>query len=78
MHRKRPDVVRKNSYEAIILGYGRFGETSQKCLDSLLPQAINESIDVLAVDNGSPDNAAELLRAYAKKNPVRTSVSRSS
>lgn len=62
--------MRKNSYEAIILGYGRFEETSQKCLDSLIPQAIREGIDVLAVDNGSPDNAGELLRAYAKKNPT--------
>ncbi len=62
--------MRKNSYEAIILGYGRFEETSQKCLDSLIPQAIREGIDVLAVDNGSPDNAGELLRAYAKENPT--------
>ena len=70
MSRKKADVMRKNSYEAIILGYGRFEETSQKCLDSLMPQAIKEGIDVLAVDNGSPDNAAELLRAYAKENPT--------
>jgi GT2 family glycosyltransferase len=62
--------MRKNSYEAIILGYGQFEETSQKCLDSLMPQAIREGIDILAVDNGSPDNAAELLRAYAKQNPT--------
>lgn len=62
--------MRKNNYEAIILGYGRFEETSQKCLDSLIPQAVKEGIDVLAVDNGSPDNAAELLRAYAKENPL--------
>lgn len=62
--------MRKNSYEAIILGYGRFEETSQKCLNSLLPQAIKEGIDVLAVDNGSPDNAAELLQTYAKQNPM--------
>jgi GT2 family glycosyltransferase len=62
--------MRKNSYEAIILGYGRFEETSQKCLDSLMPQAVKEGINVLAVDNGSPDNSAELLRAYAKQNPT--------
>ncbi len=62
--------MRQNSYEAIILGYGRFEETSQKCLDSLIPQAIREGIDVLAVDNGSPDNAAELLKVYAKENPT--------
>lgn len=62
--------MRKNSYEAIILSYGRFEETSQKCLNSLLPQAIKEGIDVLAVDNGSPDNAAELLQTYAKQNPM--------
>jgi glycosyltransferase involved in cell wall biosynthesis len=62
--------MRKNSYEAIILGYGRFEETSQKCLDSLMPQAIREGIDILAVDNGSPDNAAELLRIYARENPI--------
>jgi GT2 family glycosyltransferase len=78
MYRKRFDVIRKNSYEAIILGYGRFEETSQKCLNSLLPQAIDEGIDVLAVDNGSPDNAAELLEAYARENPkVKTQINRS-
>ena len=67
--------MRKNSYEAIILGYSRFEKTSQKCLDSLLPQAIEEGIDVLAVDNGSPDNAAELLKAYAKENTkVKTQI----
>lgn len=78
MYRKRFDVIRKNSYEAIILGYGRFEETSQKCLNSLLPQATDEGIDVLAVDNGSPDNAAELLEAYARENPkAKTQINQS-
>lgn len=61
--------MRKYSYEAIVLGYGRFKETSQKCLDSLISDAIDENIEILAVDNGSPDNSAQLLEAYAQKYP---------
>lgn len=61
--------MHKYSYEAIVLGYGRFKETSQKCLDSLISDAIDENIEILAVDNGSPDNSAQLLQVYAKNNP---------
>lgn len=39
-----------------------------ECLDSLLNQTI-DSIEVVMVDDGSPDNSAEIAKAYAKEHP---------
>jgi GT2 family glycosyltransferase len=58
---------------AMVLGYRRFEYTTRLCLDSLLPQALalptSMSTQVLAIDNGSPDDSAELLRRYAAGKP---------
>lgn len=37
-----------------------------KCLESLMNQTLRE-IEIIAVDDASPDNAAEVLREYAEK-----------
>jgi GT2 family glycosyltransferase len=59
---------------AMVLGYGRFAHTTRLCLDSLLPQALALPAalrtQVLAVDNGSPDDSANLLRHYAATAPA--------
>ena len=36
------------------------------CLDSILQQTL-ENIEILAVDDGSKDHSAEILREYEKK-----------
>jgi len=38
------------------------------CLDSLMKQTLKE-IEIIAVNDASPDNAAEVLAEYAKKDP---------
>lgn len=53
----------------VVLGYSRFASTTMLCLDSLLPQIANLGQTVLAVDNGSPDDSAELLKQYAQASP---------
>lgn len=37
-----------------------------KCLDSIVGQTY-ENLEIICVDDGSPDNSAEVLRAYAEK-----------
>lgn len=52
---------------AYVLGYGSFIETSKLCLDSLLPQTTGHAdLRVVAIDNGSPDDSASLLKAYSQ------------
>ena len=41
-----------------------------KCLDSLiLPEELMEKLEVIIVNDGTPDNSAELSREYTKKYP---------
>ena len=37
-----------------------------RCLDSVLAQTLRE-IEIVAIDDSSPDHAAEILKAYAAK-----------
>lgn len=53
----------------IVLGYGQFAQLTGPCLDSLLPEAERLGVPVLAVDNGSPDDSADRLLAYAETHP---------
>jgi len=55
--------------DAIVLGYGRFKATTEKCLDSLLPTMNALYFNVVAVDNGSLDDSAFLLKEYQRKKP---------
>jgi GT2 family glycosyltransferase len=54
----------------IVLGYGQFDSLTRHCLDSILPAAVSLGVPVLAVDNGSPDDSASQLQAYAVKHPA--------
>lgn len=59
----------KNFLSAVILGYGNFDETSKKCLDSLINEAKENNVALLAVDNGSPDDSAVKLTNYQINHP---------
>ena len=59
---------------ALILGYRNFNQTSKKCLDSLVSEFHREDVRFTVIDNGSPDNAAELQAIYATQNPNIHSV----
>ncbi|MEY4454379.1 MAG: hypothetical protein RI951_973 [Pseudomonadota bacterium] len=59
----------KNFLSAVILGYGNFDETSKKCLDSLINEARENNVTLLAVDNGSPDDSAVKLKNYQINHP---------
>ena len=54
---------------AIVLGYGKFDETSKKCLDSIIDDSKKIGMRLIAVDNYSPDDSAIKLLAYQNKNP---------
>jgi len=54
---------------AIILGYTNFNQTSKKCLESLESEFSRKDVQFSVIDNGSPDNAAELQKLYATQNP---------
>ena len=56
----------------IVLGYGRFFETSKLCLESLLP--ISEHVAVTVFDNGSLDSSATLQEEFVKEHPEIRSV----
>lgn len=56
----------------IVLGYGRFDETSKPCLESLLPQVNGERVTIF--DNGSPDDSAIKQSEFAKQHPQLTSL----
>jgi GT2 family glycosyltransferase len=59
----------KKFLSAVVLGYGNFDETSKKCLASLLEQAKENTVGLLAVDNGSPDDSANKLLNFQKDHP---------
>ena len=56
----------------IVLGYGRFDETSKPCLESLLPQVNGERVTIF--DNGSPDDSAIKQTEFATQHPQLTSL----
>lgn len=54
---------------AVILSYKNFNTTTKICLDTLLPEAQENGIQVLVVDNASPDGSAEKLLSYQQQHP---------
>ncbi len=59
-----------------VLGYGQFGETTQQCLKSLIPQAQEIGAIVHVLDNGSPDDSALLQKNFCISFPeVQSSYS---
>jgi GT2 family glycosyltransferase len=60
---------KENFISAVILGYGKFDETSKKCLDSIIHESKVLGIEIIAIDNGSPDDSAHKLLNYQKEYP---------
>lgn len=59
----------KKFLNAVVLGYGNFEQTSKKCLESLIEEAQENAVGLLAVDNGSPDDSAARLINFQKDHP---------
>lgn len=57
----------------IICTFNRSG-LLKKCLDSLLPQ-ITEELEIVIIDNNSPDDTALVLKEYIKKHKIIRYVS---
>lgn len=61
----RPDVA----VSVVVPAYGVAKQLSQ-CLDSLVAQTL-ESLEIIVVDDGSPDECGQIADAYAQKYPGR-------
>ncbi len=60
-----------NKLLTIVVPVYKVEEYINKCLDSLiLTPELMEKIDVLIINDGTPDNSAELSREYVKKYPT--------
>jgi len=53
--------------QCFVLSYNNFERTTQRCLDSLLPQIVQNHIKVTVGDNASPDKAGKQLEIYHSK-----------
>ena len=53
----------------IVLGYGQFITTTQRCIESLLMELDRDDVCITVIDNSSPDASAELQREYLKQYP---------
>lgn len=62
----------------VVLGFRNFDVTTRACLESLLPWLDDPEIELLVIDNGSPDDSAQKTRAWCERHPgVRCLVSES-
>jgi GT2 family glycosyltransferase len=53
----------------VVLGYRNFAETTGPCLESLTPWIEDPAIEILVVDNSSPDGAGTLTRQWCEAHP---------
>ncbi len=56
----------------VVLGFRNFDVTTRACLDSLVPWLDDPEIEVLVVDNGSPDDSAQKTAAWCAAHPQVT------
>ena len=54
----------------VLLGYQKFEQTSSPCLESLSPWFDDPEIEVLALDNASPDGSGERMRRWCAAYPA--------
>ena len=60
----------------VVLGFRDFLRTTGPCLDSLLPWIHDPEVEILAVDNGSPDDSAQKTQSWCLNHPhVRCLIS---
>lgn len=61
----------------IVLGYRNFETVTKVCLESLVPWANDPAVEILVVDNGSPDGSADLTERWcASHSGFRSLVSK--
>lgn len=65
---QRPLVVSSSPNVSVIIPVFNTGQFLERCLDSVLDQTWR-SLEVLAVNDGSTDGSAEILAAYARRDP---------
>lgn len=53
----------------VVLGFRNFDVTTRACLNSLVPWLDDPEIEVLVVDNGSPDDSAQKTAAWCAAHP---------
>lgn len=53
----------------VVLGFRNFDVTTRACLESLVPWFDDPEIEVLVIDNGSPDDSAPKTRAWCAAHP---------
>ena len=58
----------------VVLGYGRFQQTTQQCLASLIKELPRTDLKVTVIDNGSPDDSSQLQTQYTYQYPKIQSV----
>jgi GT2 family glycosyltransferase len=68
------NINRDKYIHIIILGYGNFLFTTQKCLESLIKEVNQEDVLITVIDNGSLDNSAKLQKDFLEIYPTINSV----
>ena len=58
----------------VVLGYGKFQQTTQQCLASLIKEITRTDLKVTVIDNGSPDDSATLQSQHLQQYPEVQSV----
>lgn len=53
----------------VVLGYRNFERVTKTCLDSLVPWVNDPEIEVLVLDNGSPDDSGPRTAVWAAQHP---------
>lgn len=53
----------------VVLGFRNFDVTTRICLDSLVPWLDDPEVEVLVIDNGSPDDSAEKATDWCAAHP---------
>lgn len=53
----------------VVLGFRNFDVTTRACLDSLVPWLADSDIEVLVIDNGSPDDSAQKTAQWCAAHP---------
>jgi GT2 family glycosyltransferase len=53
----------------VVLGFRQFDRTTRACLESLVPWLDDPDIEVLVLDNGSPDDSASKTAAWCAAHP---------
>jgi GT2 family glycosyltransferase len=53
----------------VVLGFKNFDVTTRACLESLKPALADPEVEVLVIDNGSPDDSGEKTKLWCAEHP---------